>query len=298
LALALAGALAERSAPCGLVYADAMAVYRGMDIGTAKPTPPERHAVAHFGLDLVDPSEPFSVVEYQRAYHAAMAAITDRGLVPIVVGGTGLYVRAVLDGLTPPPSYPAVRATLELEPDRFALYERLQVLDPVAAARIDPTNRRRTIRALEVCLGSGRPFSTYGPGLEHYPDLTTPIIGLRWPRQALRRRIDERFAAQLAQGFLEEVVTLRARAGDRSRTSSVALGYAELGAYLDGHCSLAEATATATARIARFATRQERWFRRDPRVRWIELTDDPLEALPTALDVMQVRAIGLVPCLS
>ena len=172
-----------------IVAVDAMQVYRGMDIGTAKPTADDRAVVRHHCLDLVDPSEEFTVADYQRAYAAAISTINGR---PLLVAGTGLYLSAVVDRLEVPGRWPEIRRELDDERDLGALWARLVALDPVAASRIDAGNRRRIVRALEVTLGAGRPFSSFGPGLQAYPATDVVMIGLRWPRQALAERIAQR----------------------------------------------------------------------------------------------------------
>jgi tRNA dimethylallyltransferase len=145
---------------------------------------------------------------------------------------------------------------------------------------MESSNRRRIVRALEVCVGSGRPFSAFGPGLEDYGPAPVAQVGLRWPRPLLRARIEDRFHRLLAAGFLDEVEALLGRPGGLSRTAAAAIGYAELSAHLRGACSLEEAAAAAIARTQRFAVRQERWFRRDPRIHWVDIDDDPLTAVP------------------
>jgi tRNA dimethylallyltransferase len=269
-----------------IVAVDALQVYRGMDIGTAKPTPAERAEIPHHGLDLADPSEEVTVVRYLRAYDDAMAGIIARGHRPLLVGGTGLYLRAAVDRLEPPAEWPAVRADLELEPDTAVLHAQLQRVDPAAAAKMEPTNRRRVVRALEVSIGSGRPFSSFGHGLDHYPAAGIVQIGLRWPRADLQRRIEARFAELLAAGFVDEVRHLAAGPAPLSRTARQAIGYAELLEYVAGRCSRDEATARAVGRTRRFAVRQERWFRRDPRVHWVDITTDPLDAVPAVLGAL------------
>ncbi len=251
-----------------------------MDIGTAKPTAAERGEVRHHCLDLAEPSEDFTVVRYRAEAESALADIEARQAAAVLVGGTGLYLRAVLDRLEPPGQWPAVRRSLEAERDTRVLYERLRDVDPAAASKMEPTNRRRIIRALEVCIGSTRPFSSFGPGLDVYPPCTVAQFGLRWARPVLAARIEQRFAGLMTAGFLAEVEALARRPGGLSRTAAQALGYRELLAHLDGRVSLDAAVAEAVARTRRFAVRQDRWFRRDPRVRWIDVHDDPLEAVP------------------
>jgi tRNA dimethylallyltransferase len=263
-----------------LLAADAMQVYRGMDVGTAKPSAEERRAVRHHGIDLVDPSEAFTVAQYQADAERALASIAQRGNRALIVGGSGLYVRAVLDHLTLPGEWPSVRAELEAEPDTAALHRRLEQLDRAAAAGMTPQNRRRVVRALEVCLGSGRAFSSYGPGLGTYPPTEVTQLGLRVARSILAGRIECRVHQMMDDGLLSEVRVLADRPGGFSRTAGQALGYKELLDHLAGRVSLDEAVATIIVRTQRFAARQERWFRRDPRIRWIDVEDDPLVALP------------------
>ena len=255
------------------VTLDSMQVYRGMDIGTATPTAAEQAEVPHHLIDLVDMAEEFAVAEFQARVRTVLNDIRDRGAVPVLVGGTGLYVRAVIDELRIPGRYPEVRADLEAEPDTRALHRRLVDLDPVAAERMEPTNRRRIIRALEVAVGSGQPFSSYGPGLGNYPPTRFVQVGLRWDRDRLDDRIAARYQRQLAAGFLEEVRALSVR--PMSRTASQALGYKELLAHLRGEMTLDEALDLAVVRTRRFARRQDRWFRRDPRIRWLDAPTTP-----------------------
>jgi tRNA dimethylallyltransferase len=269
---ALAMHIARTFADVEIVSLDSMQVYRGLDIGTAKPTSAERAEVPHHLLDLVDPEEECSVADVQRAARDALADIHARRAHAVVVGGTGLYVRAVLDDLELPGEHPEIRDALEREDDTDALHRRLVELDPVAAGRIADGNRRRIVRALEVTIGSGRPFSSYGPGLTTYPAIDTVQVGLDVPLDELDERIERRVAAMLDDGLLEEVARLQGRR--LSRTAAVALGYRELGEHLAGIRSFDDAVATMTLRTRQLARRQRRWFRRDPRVRWVA----PLEA--------------------
>ncbi|HEX7277698.1 MAG TPA: tRNA (adenosine(37)-N6)-dimethylallyltransferase MiaA, partial [Acidimicrobiales bacterium] len=203
--------MARRLGDVELVAVDSMQVYRGMDIGTAKPTAAERAEVPHHLLDLADPTEDFSVARFQAAAEAAIAGIEARGHRALLVGGTGLYLQAVVDRLRLPGQWPAVRAGLEEEVDREpaavgALHRRLAESDPVAAARIEPGNARRIVRALEVTLGSGQPFSSFGPGIDAYPSTTRfRLAGVWLPRAVVNQRIADRYQEQLAAGFLDEV---------------------------------------------------------------------------------------------
>lgn len=271
VALELAGAVSGVE----VVSADAMAVYRGMDIGTAKPSTAERSQVPHHLLDVADPAEEYSLSRFQADATAAIADIEARGRVPVLVGGTGLYVQAVVDGLEIPGRFDEVRAELEAEADTTALHRRLAALDPVAAGRMEPTNRRRVLRALEVTLGSGRPFSSYGPGLGAFPPTRFHLVGLDLDRRELDRRIDRRYDQQLEAGLLDEVRRLAERPGGLSRTARQALGYKELLDHLEGRCTFDEALDLARRRTRRFARRQQRWFRRDPRVGWVPAGPDP-----------------------
>jgi tRNA dimethylallyltransferase len=271
---ALALELARSSPDCyELVSVDAMAVYRELDLGTAKPTRAEQAAVCWHLIDIVDPSEEFSVAAFQTEARRALSGIEDRGHVPLLVGGTGLYHRAILDGLDIPGRFPRQAAELEHRADQPGgleeLFGRLCELDPVAASRVEPGNRRRIVRALEVTLGSGRPFSSFGPGLIAYPPTGSTIVGLERCRSELDRRLAERFEDQLARGLLEEVRALSARPAGLSRTARQAIGYRELLRHVEEGIPLELAKAEAVRRLRAFARRQEAWFRRDPRVVWM-----------------------------
>lgn len=271
---ALAFALAQQHHDIELVSVDSMQVYRGMDIGTAKPTATERATVSHHLLDVCDPDEDYTVARFQRECLAALAEIEARGHRAILVGGTGLYLQAVTDDLDIPGRFAEVRAELEREEETSALFARLEQLDPLAASRMEPSNRRRVVRALEVTIGSGRPFSSFGPGLEEYPAAPFPVFGLDIEREALDRRIASRYRHQMDEGFLDEVRALVASARGLGRTARQALGYAELLAHLEDGIPLDEALETAVTRTKRFARRQQRWFGRDPRINWIATTGE------------------------
>ncbi len=272
MAVAVARALGDIE----IVTVDSMQVYRGMDIGTAKPDLAARGGVPHHLLDLADPSEEWTVTRWLAAAREALAAIEGRGRRALLVGGTGLYFRALVDGLTPPGRYPQVRAELDADPDTAALHGRLAALDPLAAGRMLPGNRRRVVRALEVTLGSGRPFSSFGPGLDTYPAVPWRIAGLAPPREALAGRIARRWDGMLAAGLLDEVRTLAARPGGLARTARQALGYRELLAHLEDGVPLAAAGDEAVRRTRAFARRQRVWWRRDPRIAWYEVGDNPV----------------------
>ena len=284
----VAMAAAEACGDVELISVDSMQVYRGMDIGTAKPTSAERTRVPHHLLDLVDPTGEFSVTEFQSAYRRAIADIAERGRRAILVGGTGLYHRAVIDELEMPGEWPEVRHRLAAEVEALGpelLHARLAEIDPVAADRMEPTNTRRIVRALEVCEGSGHPFSSFGPGLAAYPPSPVTQIGLRWDRTVLAERIARRVHQMMAAGLLDEVRGLAV--GGLSKTAAQALGYKELLAHLAGETSLDQAVELICVRTRQFAVRQLRWFQRDPRIRWIDVEHDPVvEAVPIVLDAL------------
>ena len=273
--------LAAERGDVEIVAVDAMQVYRGMDIGTAKPTLDDQRAVPHHCIDLVEPGAQFAVAEFQRAARAALADIASRAHTAVLVAGTGMYLTAVIDNFTLPGEWPAIRARLEAESDVSALYRQLGELDPAAAAKIEPGNQRRIVRALEVCLGSDRAFSSFGPGADAYPPIDTVQIGLRWSRAQLTERIARRVHQMMDAGLLAEVQALLDRPGGISRTARQALGYRELIVAIESGGSIAKAVEEIILRTRQFAVRQERWFRRDPRVQWVDITADPVaEVLP------------------
>jgi tRNA dimethylallyltransferase len=259
-----------------IVTVDSMQVYRGMDIGTAKPGPAARSAVAHHLLDLAEPGEEWTVTRWLAAARDVVAGIEARGRRALLVGGTGLYFQAFVDGLTPPGRFPEARTGLEAESDTAVLYRRLADLDPVAAGRIEPGNRRRVLRALEVTVGSGRPYSASGPGLGVYPPTPWRIAGLWLPRDTVAARIAARWERMLDAGLVAEVAGLAARPGGLARTARQALGYRELLAHLEAGLPLAQASEEAVRRTRAFARRQRVWWRRDPRIDWYGASGNPL----------------------
>jgi len=284
VALALAAALGDAE----IVSLDSMQVYRGMDVGTAKPTAEERASVVHHLVDVADPAEEWSVVRTQAAVSEAVDAIGARGHRALLVGGTGLYVRAVVDGITVPGRDAAVRTALEAESEGAAglarAYQELVERDPDTAARTEPGNRRRVMRALEVMRATGRPFSSFGPGLSQYaaPTLDVLMVGVWLPRGLLARRIAQRFAAMRAAGIVDEVRSLVAAPGGLSRTARQAIGYKEVIASLEGAMGIEEALDLAARRSRALARRQRVWFRRDPRIVWIGSSGE-MEALTPAI---------------
>ena len=284
-AVAVAAAGAVRGSE--ILAVDSMQVYRGMDIGTAKPGPADRAAVVHHGLDLVPACERFTVADYL----AAVTPVVRSHRRPMLaVAGTGLYLTALIDDLTPPGEWPEVRAGVERRADQDldGAWDQLRSLDPVAASRVERGNRRRIVRALEVCLGSGRPFSSFGPGVARYPEHGDVMLGLRWQRAALAARIEQRVLAMVAGGLVDEVAALGDGSPGLSATAAQALGYKEVLEHLEGAVALDEAIARIISRTRRFAARQERWYRRDPRIRWIDIHADPVaEAAPVVIEALR-----------
>ncbi len=268
-----------------IVSVDSMQVYRGLDIGTAKPTVAERAVVAHHLIDVAEPDEEWSVARFQQEARAAVSDIAARGKRALLVGGTGLYVQAVVDPLTFPPEDRAVRDEILTRFDAADAYARLASLDPDAAARIEPTNERRIARALEVIEITGRPFSSFGTGLQDYGPTVFPvrIAGTWLSRSVLARRIEHRVAAMRDAGLVDEVAGLQAR-GALSRTAAQAIGYREILGHLAGEePSLDTAWEAVVVRTRQFARRQRMWFRRDPRVQWFGASENPCSVLPALL---------------
>jgi tRNA dimethylallyltransferase len=269
-----------------IVSVDSMQVYRGLDIGTAKPTIAERAAVVHHLIDVAGPDEEWSVVRFQQEARGAVADIESRGHRALLVGGTGLYVQAVVDDLRFPGEDPDLRAELEswtAEPGGVAAaYAELTAVDPAAAARIDPHNARRIVRALEVIRLTGEPFSSFGPGLGAFGPTAFPVhlVGVWLPRDSLALRIQARVDVMRSAGLLDEVASLGSRL---SRTARQAIGYKELLDTLDDSGDVDEAFGTIVRRTRSFARRQRMWFRRDPRITWLGAAENPCSALPALL---------------
>jgi len=272
-----------------VINADSMQLYRGMDIGTAKLTPEERRGVPHHLLDIWDVTEAANVADYQRLARAEIERLHAAGRVPILVGGSGLYVRAAIDQLEFPGTDAAVRARLEEELDMRgpgALHARLAAVDPQAAHAILPSNGRRIVRALEVIEITGRPFTANLPGHESVYD--TVQIGVDVPRPVLDERITGRVDRMWEAGLVAEVRALEERGLREGRTASRALGYQQVLAAFAGECTEEQARAETVRATKRFARRQDSWFRRDPRVHWLggrgtELTDQVLTLLQEAV---------------
>ena len=275
-----------------IISADSMLVYRGMDIGTAKPTREERRRVPHHMIDVVEPEEEYSVARYANEASARIAEVVSRGKLPMVVGGTGLYVQAVVDGIPLPPAPPDhdFRAAMRDVAKNFGaeeLHRRLQAVDPVSAARLHPRDVKRVIRALEIHHVTGNPASSFrsSGGPASYLDQSSRhrynavVLGLRREREELYRRIEERADRMLAQGFLDEVERLVQRGCHRGMTSMQGLGYRHLIGYLLGETDLETAVSQWKRDTRRFAKRQLTWFGQDKRIQWITITDKPMSDL-------------------
>ncbi|MCC9206197.1 tRNA (adenosine(37)-N6)-dimethylallyltransferase MiaA [Arthrobacter sp. zg-Y769] len=264
-----------------VINADSMQFYRGMDIGTAKIPDAERRGVPHHLLDILDVTDEASVSAFQTAARKLVEEIRGRGRFPVLVGGSGLYVRAALDVLEFPGTDPAVRAGIEAELETRglpALQARLRDADPVSAERI--SDARRVVRALEVIELTGRPFSSFMPVREYVSPAVQ--IGLGVERPVLHDRLARRVDAMVEQGLLEEVRRLEPAGLRTGRTASRALGYAQFLAVLDGKATVAEATDATVVATRQFARRQLTWFRADPRITWVEHNDPDLLAKAVA----------------
>jgi len=307
---AVALAAAEVLGDVEIVSVDSMQVYRGMDIGTAKPTTDEQAAVPHHLLDLVDPGDEFSLAQFQAAAREAVSAVEARGRRALLVGGTGLYYQAVVDGFELPGEDRELRAALyeraEAPDGRQALLAELAELDPVAAGRIDPGNTRRIVRALEVTMASCRPFSSFGPGVFGGAEGAAgggfaagrPSSALRvaaaaiWLSRGLAaERIEARIAGMVEDGLIAEVGRLRAAPGGISRTAREGIGYKEILDHLEGTVPMLEAALRRTAeRTRQLARRQRMWFRRDRRITWIGSGGNPLATLPALLATWNLQS--------
>lgn len=280
LAVRVAKELSARGRPAEIVNADSMLLYRGMDIGTAKPTEAERAGVVHHLVDVLDVTETATVAEFQTMARAAIADCRERGVLPLLVGGSALYLRAVVDDFEFPGTDPEIRSRLEQElAEKGArdLYRRLLTIDPAAAAQIQPANNRRIVRALEVIELTGEPFRARLP---EYRDLAgeTTLVGLAAPRATVDERIARRVDRMWAMGLVDEVRHLVDRGLRDGRTASRGLGYRQVLSFLAGEISEEEAREQTVVGTRKFSRRQESWFRRDPRITWLNWDDPDLVA--------------------
>ena len=279
-----------RRLPLEIVSADSRYLYRGMDIGTAKPTPAERALVPHHLIDVTTPDRPWSLAQYQSAALVAIDTILVRGRLPLLVGGTGQYIRALVEGWQPPPGDPSgkVRAELEAQLAQSGpepLVQRLREIDPASAAVVDLRNPRRVLRALEVALLTGESFVTQRR--KSPPPYAFAWLGLSAPRPDLYARIDLRIDVMLAAGLVAEVQALVAQGYGWDLPAMSALGYRQIGAYLRGECALDEAVARLRRDTRTFVRRQANWFRaNDPAIRWFESGPDAAQRM---LEIMDLR---------
>lgn len=257
-----------------VVSCDSMQIYEGLDIATAKPTAEEMQGIPHHLISVIPRTQRFSVAEYAQLAHAAIADITARGKLPVLVGGTGLYADTVLNGMqfTAEAGDPRIRTRLteRLHTEGAdALYTQLRTLDPEAAAQIHPNNTVRVLRALEVCLRTGDTFTAYKRrNADHPAPYDSLILGLDWDREVLYARIDRRVLQMLEAGLLEEV---RAARDPLMQTSAAAIGYKELFPYLDGTASLESCVEQIQRESRRYAKRQLTWFRRNAQIQWMKM---------------------------
>jgi len=270
---AVAACLA-RSVPMEVVSADSRQVYRGMDIATGKPTPEERKAVTHHLLDLIEPGERYHAARFRLDAARAIEGIRAAGRLPVVVGGTGLYVRALLRGLDPaPPADPALRAQLEETAETKgpgALHERLRALDPERAARLHPNDRVRIIRAIEK---HGRGAASAGGWARAITPWRVLMFGLRREREALNRRLEERARSMLASGMMREVRRLLAEGHDEAAPGMAGIGYRQWAEVARGRLPESEALRRMIRDTQRYAKRQMTWFAREPEIRWLDVDE-------------------------
>jgi len=279
-----------------IVSADALQIYRGFDIGTAKPTVEERHRVPHHLVDILDPQEPFSAGEFARLATGLIQGIEARGRVALVLGGSGLYLRALLDGISPIPAVqPEVREELQYRLDREGLEpirRELETLDPITAARLGRGDTQRTTRALEVVLSTGRPLSAW---LADDPSGSGPIealrIGLTLPRAVLYDRISVRVRRMIRAGWVDEVEGLLRRGLSPELPAFQAIGYRQLAAHVRGDISLEEALASTVRATCRYAKRQLTWFRREEGVTWFSV-EDPDAGFRGVCDYLEQQGLG------
>lgn len=282
----LAIALAQRF-DGEIINADSMQIYKGMDIGTAKLSVDERQGVRHHLLDVLDVNQDSTVAWYQKKARAAIDDIESRGKRPVIVGGTGLYIKSILDELNFPDTDPLVRQSLEIELERIglnAMFERLEKLDPAAAIAIDRANARRVIRALEVIEITGKPFTANLPREEstRYPDARQ--FGLVMDRESLDVRISARVDRMWEQGFVAEVQSLLAAGITDARTAQLALGYSQIIAFLQGRMTEEQAREDTKRATRQYARRQETWFSRDARITWISPVQERFETVLNHLE--------------
>ncbi len=259
-----------------LVSVDAFAVYKGMDIGTAKPERPQLNDLFFHMIDLVEPSADYSAGLFKKEAERVISEIESRKNIPLLVGGSAMYLSSIVEGMEFPGTWPDIRRDLEEELDKngpLGLYKMLEEKDPAASAKMEPTNGRRIVRALEVILGSGKKFSSYGPGFGSYQPNCFRQIGIQLEMEIMDKNIEQRVHIQLERGLVEEVSWLLDQPQALARAPKNAIGYSEIADYLQGKMTLEAAVGEIIVRTKRFARRQLRWWRRDPRILWIDGSD-------------------------
>ena len=269
-----------------IINADSMQLYKGMDIGTAKLTVPQRQGIPHHLLDLVDVSTDVNVAWYQEQARSKIDELLARGIPAVVVGGTGFYIKAILDDLNFPDTDPAVREKITLQAEKIgndALHQRLAILDPAAAAAIPKENVRRVIRALEVIEITGKPFTANLPRVDSTRYPAALQFGLSMDREKLDVRVDARVDQMFALGLVDEVDTLIGQGLLEGKTARAALGYAQVVAMRTGEISLEEAISQTKLATRQYIRRQETWFRRDERITWLDEASDRLAIIEKAI---------------
>lgn len=288
--LQLAAALGERGVACEIISADAFQLYRGMDIGTAKVSVQERGGIPHHLLDVLELEEKASVAAYQRSCRQVINEIRAREALPILVGGSGLYVRAVLDKIEFPGTDSGIRAQLEAQAAQLGtekMHQHLAEVDPESAARIVPANERRVIRALEVYELTGKKFSATMPRREYFQPAVQ--LGIKWPLAVLDERISQRTAQMLTQGFIEEVAELEKRGLADTPTACRATGYQAVMDYLAGKITREESAEQIALQTRQLARKQRKWFRKDPRIHWLDGEAGASSNLKQALTLLGIE---------
>lgn len=288
--LHLAAALGERGIACEIISADAFQLYRGMDIGTAKIPVDERRGIPHHLLDVLQLEEKASVADYQRSCRQVIEQIRSRNALPILVGGSGLYVRAALDKIEFPGTDSAIRARLEAQAAQLGIekmHQRLAEVDPQSAARIVPANERRVIRALEVYELTGRKFSATMPRREYFQPALQ--LGISWPLPVLDERISQRTTQMLAQGFIAEVAELEKQGLADTPTACRATGYQAVMDYLAGKITQEEAAEQISLQTRQLARKQRKWFRKDPRIHWLDGEEGTSANVEQALTLLGIN---------
>ena len=295
----VAVAFARRRGGCEIVSADSMQIYRGMDIGTAKPGPELTSVVRHHLLDITEPVEEFTVAQFQTAARTAIDEIRERGHLPVLVGGSGLYVRAVVDPLDFPADEPGTELRKELEElaerSNGDLLERLKAVDPDAMDKVEIDNPRRVIRAIEAAERTGLPFTVRRRRWQERRSIYDLLmVGLMLPRAEIIRRIEARVDRMVEAGLVQEVSALYKKNGGPSKTAAQALGYKEFGAYLRGEQSIDEALEEIKVRTRQFAKRQMTWYRADPRVHWLDIHDLDADAVAERIEALVKEKLFIV----